>query len=146
MRYATRGVYAVRHTSMVRDEETEGGSQRRRVNSGVVNGRPWTIGRTSKIGIWGQSMGAVTALLYANRDPSIAGIVLDSPFSSLNKLMMELVDQFTAGSRMSVPQMATRMALSFMRSVGSTRVSIRSFIRLFIHFISFNTSYEHTHL
>jgi alpha-beta hydrolase superfamily lysophospholipase len=54
-------------------------------------------GHTSKIGIWGQSMGAVTALLYANRDPSIAGIVLDSPFSSLNKLMMELVDKFTAG-------------------------------------------------
>ena len=84
-----------------------------------MNGRPWIIGRTSKIGIWGQSMGAVTALLYANRDPSIAGIVLDSPFSSLNKLMMELVDQFTAGSRVSVPQIATRMALSFMRSVGS---------------------------
>lgn len=59
--------------------------------------------------------GAVTALLYANRDPSIAGIVLDSPFSSLNTLVMELVDQFTAGSRVSVPQMATRMALSFMR-------------------------------
>ena len=78
-------------------------------------------GRTSKIGIWGQSMGAVTALLYANRDPSIAGIVLDSPFSSLNKLMMELVDQFTAGSRVSVPQMATRMALSFMRSSIKSR-------------------------
>ena len=56
-------------------------------------------GRTSNIGLWGQSMGAVTALLYANRDPSIAGLVLDSPFSSLNKLMLELVDNFTAVRR-----------------------------------------------
>ena len=27
------------------------------------------------IGLWGRSMGAVTALLYSQRDPSIAGIV-----------------------------------------------------------------------
>lgn len=28
-------------------------------------------------------MGSVTALMHADRDPSIAGLVLDSPFSSL---------------------------------------------------------------
>jgi hypothetical protein len=28
-------------------------------------------------------MGAVTALMHADRDPSIAGLVLDGPFSSL---------------------------------------------------------------
>ncbi len=28
-------------------------------------------------------MGAVTALLHGDRDPSIAGMVLDSPFSEL---------------------------------------------------------------
>lgn len=78
-------------------------------------------GRTSKIGIWGQSMGAVTALLYANRDPSIAGVVLDSPFCSLNTLMTELVAQYTAGSRIGVPAMATRLALSFMRSSIKSR-------------------------
>ena len=39
------------------------------------------FGRTSTIGLWGRSMGAVTALLHADRDPSIAGLVLDSPFS-----------------------------------------------------------------
>ena len=27
------------------------------------------------IGLWGRSMGAVTALLYSQRDPSIAGVV-----------------------------------------------------------------------
>ena len=32
-------------------------------------------GTTSSIGLWGRSMGAVTALSYAHRDPSIAGIV-----------------------------------------------------------------------
>ena len=29
----------------------------------------------STIGLWGRSMGAVTALLYSARDPSIAGVV-----------------------------------------------------------------------
>lgn len=32
---------------------------------------------TSYIGLWGRSMGAVTALLYSRRDPSIAGMVRD---------------------------------------------------------------------
>ena len=35
-------------------------------------------------------MGAVTALMHADRDPSIAGLVLDSPFSSLKILAEEL--------------------------------------------------------
>jgi len=33
--------------------------------------------------MWGRSMGAATALLHANRDPSIAGMVLDSAFADL---------------------------------------------------------------
>ena len=32
----------------------------------------------SVIGLWGRSMGAVTALLHSSRDPSIAAMVLDS--------------------------------------------------------------------
>ncbi len=39
--------------------------------------------RVSTIGLWGRSMGAVTALLHGDRDPSIAAMVLDSPFSNL---------------------------------------------------------------
>ena len=35
-------------------------------------------------------MGAVTALMHAHRDPTIGGIVLDSPFTSLNELVKEL--------------------------------------------------------
>eukprot|EP01133_Synstelium_polycarpum_P010917 gene10917-12722_t len=48
-------------------------------------------GKTSTIGLWGRSMGAVTSILYAKEDPTIAGMVLDSPFSSLVKVAEELV-------------------------------------------------------
>jgi hypothetical protein len=34
------------------------------------------------------------SLLYGAEDPSIAGMVLDSPFSNLFTLMMELVDVY----------------------------------------------------
>jgi len=36
-------------------------------------------------------MGAATALLHAWRDPSIAGIVVDSPFSNLKTQIEEFV-------------------------------------------------------
>jgi hypothetical protein len=47
------------------------------------------------IGLWGRSMGAVTALLHSDRDPSIAGIVADSPFSDLKKLAGQLAKKYT---------------------------------------------------
>jgi pimeloyl-ACP methyl ester carboxylesterase len=47
-------------------------------------------GKVSTIALWGRSMGAATALLHADRDPTIAGLVLDSPFSSLSILVDEL--------------------------------------------------------
>lgn len=34
------------------------------------------------------------SLMYGAEDPSIAGMVLDSPFSNLVDLMMELVDTY----------------------------------------------------
>ena len=33
-----------------------------------------------KIGIWGRSMGAATALIYAHRDSRVKAICMDSPF------------------------------------------------------------------
>ena len=33
----------------------------------------------SAIGLWGRSMGAVPALMYSQRDPSIAGVVSSPP-------------------------------------------------------------------
>jgi len=35
-------------------------------------------------------MGAITAVMHADRDPSIAAMILDSPFSSLKKVAEEL--------------------------------------------------------
>ena len=46
--------------------------------------------RVSTIGLWGRSMGAVTALMAASKDPTIGGIFLDSPFYSLDLLINEL--------------------------------------------------------
>ena len=48
----------------------------------------------STIGLWGRSMGAVTALLHGDRDPSIAGMILDSPFSNLRTLCDELASTY----------------------------------------------------
>lgn len=49
-----------------------------------------STGRVTRIALWGRSMGAFTAILHADRDPSIAGLVLDSPFVSLRDLATEL--------------------------------------------------------
>lgn len=70
-------------------------------------------GRTSLIGLWGRSMGAVTALLYGATDPSIAGMVLDSPFSNLNGLIMELVDVY----KIRLPKFGVKLAVHYMRRV-----------------------------
>jgi pimeloyl-ACP methyl ester carboxylesterase len=46
---------------------------------------------TGRVVLYGRSMGAVTAILAAARDPSIAAVVADSPFSSLRGLIDELL-------------------------------------------------------
>lgn len=50
-------------------------------------------GQVSTIGLWGRSMGAITAMMHADRDPSIAGLVLDSGFASLRLLAEDLCKQ-----------------------------------------------------
>ncbi|WJX27062.1 Alpha/beta hydrolase domain-containing protein 17C [Trifolium repens] len=65
----------------------------------------------SLIGLWGRSMGAVTSLMYGAEDPSIAGMVLDSPFSDLVDLMMELVDTY----RFRLPKFTVKYAIQYMR-------------------------------
>ncbi|KAG0450202.1 hypothetical protein HPP92_027044 [Vanilla planifolia] len=67
----------------------------------------------SCIGLWGRSMGAVTSLLYGAEDPSIAGLVLDSAFSNLYTLMMELVDVY----KIKLPKFTVKMAVQYMRRV-----------------------------
>ncbi|KAL7588533.1 hypothetical protein Lser_V15G39675 [Lactuca serriola] len=68
-------------------------------------------GNVSLIGLWGRSMGAVTSLMYGSEDPSIAGMVLDSPFSDLVDLMMELVDTY----KYRLPKFTIKFAIQYMR-------------------------------
>lgn len=69
-------------------------------------------GRISTIALWGRSMGAFTALLHADRDPSIAGLVLDSPFTSLSTLAEELARGYA-----KVPAWMARAVLVMVRSM-----------------------------
>lgn len=47
----------------------------------------------STIALWGRSMGAATALMFGDRDPSIACMILDSSFSDLTQLCEEMVEK-----------------------------------------------------
>jgi len=58
-----------------------------------------STGCCGPIGLWGRSMGAVTALLHVDRDPSLGAVCLDSPFASLRQLAEELAQS----DRMAFP-------------------------------------------
>mmetsp|Transcript_9172 Transcript_9172/g.25378 ORF Transcript_9172/g.25378 Transcript_9172/m.25378 type:complete len:554 (+) Transcript_9172:189-1850(+) len=47
----------------------------------------------STIALWGRSMGAATSLMFGDRDPSIACMILDSPFADLGLLCEEMVEK-----------------------------------------------------
>mmetsp|Transcript_31608 Transcript_31608/g.76506 ORF Transcript_31608/g.76506 Transcript_31608/m.76506 type:complete len:355 (+) Transcript_31608:863-1927(+) len=72
----------------------------------------------STIALWGRSMGAVTALLHGDRDPSIAGMVLDSPFADLARLCEEMVDK-ARDQGINVPGFVSSVAIRMIR--GSVR-------------------------
>ena len=74
-----------------------------------------STGTTSTIALWGRSMGAATSLLHGERDPSIAGMVLDSSFSDLNKLAEEMVER---GRKQGLfaPGFVVAMAIRWIRS------------------------------
>ena len=47
--------------------------------------------RVNRIGLWGRSMGTVTAIMYSCNNPNkITGIIVDSPFYSLTRLIEEI--------------------------------------------------------
>ncbi|CAO2823559.1 unnamed protein product [Amaranthus hypochondriacus] len=73
--------------------------------------------RVSHIGLWGRSMGAVTSLLYGSEDPSISGMVLDSAFTNLFDLMMELVDVY----KIRLPKFTVKMGVQYMRHMIQKR-------------------------
>jgi len=64
-------------------------------------------GTTTRIGLWGRSMGASASLMFASSDPSVACLVCDSPFSSLKVLCNELVDQM----EQKIPKLIIGIAL-----------------------------------
>ena len=46
--------------------------------------------KVTQIGLWGRSMGAVTALKYAHKNPEIKVVVFDSPFKNLKSLISDI--------------------------------------------------------
>jgi pimeloyl-ACP methyl ester carboxylesterase len=65
----------------------------------------------SSLCLWGRSMGSVAALLYADSDPTVNAMVLDSPFSSLPKLATELVED----GKLGVPKIAVKLVMRLIR-------------------------------
>jgi alpha/beta superfamily hydrolase len=67
--------------------------------------------KVSKIGLWGRSMGAVTAIMYASSYPNkISALVLDSGFYSLKKLIYELVK-----SKINLPDFIIEKVLAMVK-------------------------------
>jgi alpha/beta superfamily hydrolase len=71
----------------------------------------WGTKRVSRIGLWGRSMGAATSIMYCNLDHTIAGIVVDSPFTSLEDVMTELVTSYQSW----IPKKMIKMGINVMR-------------------------------
>lgn len=74
-----------------------------------------STGTTSTITLWGRSMGAATALLHGDRDPSIAGMVLDSPFADLQMLAEEMVEKGRQKG-LFAPSFIVRIAIRYIRA------------------------------
>lgn len=64
----------------------------------------------STIALWGRSMGAATALMHGDRDPSIACMILDSPFADLTQLAEEMVEKGKEQG-ISVPNFVVSVAI-----------------------------------
>lgn len=66
----------------------------------------------SRIALWGRSMGAATSIMYASLDQSICGVVADSPFTSLEDIIVDLVQSYKSW----IPKSAIKIATNAMRS------------------------------
>ncbi len=62
-------------------------------------------------------MGAVTALLYSQKDTSISVLALDSPFKNMNKLANEIAKQKT-----NMPSLILKGAIALIKSTIQKKV------------------------
>jgi pimeloyl-ACP methyl ester carboxylesterase len=69
----------------------------------------------STIALWGRSMGASTALMFGDRDPSIACMILDSPFADLSLLCEEMVEK-ARQQGIIVPGLVVSIAIRMLQS------------------------------
>jgi hypothetical protein len=78
------------------------------------------------VGIWGRSMGAVTAILYAEEYPERVGVlVVDSPFSSLKKMVQDI-----AFEHYKIPAFVVNLGLSVISSSIQERIGVDLFEKL----------------
>jgi len=68
----------------------------------------------STIALWGRSMGAATSLMHGDRDPSIACMILDSPFADLTQLAEEMVEKGREQG-INVPNFIVSVAIRMIR-------------------------------
>jgi fermentation-respiration switch protein FrsA (DUF1100 family) len=69
------------------------------------------VRKFKEIGIWGRSMGAVTALLYSQKDSEIKALALDSPFSNMSKAALEISRQ-----KSNLPSLLLKGVISIIKS------------------------------
>lgn len=86
-----------------------------------------STGSVGTIALWGRSMGAATALFHSHRDPSIAGMVLDSPFADLRQLANELVEMGKAQTGYKVPGFVIGGAIRMVRGTVSKKTGMDIF-------------------
>jgi hypothetical protein len=64
-------------------------------------------------------MGAATSLMYSSLDPSISGVVADSPFTSLEDIIVDLVQSHKSW----IPKSAIKVATNAMRKTIQSKAN-----------------------
>jgi alpha/beta superfamily hydrolase len=72
-------------------------------------------GEVSAIALWGRSMGAATAIMYGSRDPTLSCMILDSAFTDLTGLAIEMVEKVKEQG-FNVPNFVVSMTLRMIKS------------------------------
>ena len=69
----------------------------------------------TQISVWGRSMGAVTAVLYAHRNSMfLTSLVLDSPFSDIEVMVKDFIKNFV--NLLFVNSLISGVGLRYMRA------------------------------